>query len=104
PSAADKLPPVLKVIHFDAAVKHGIGVANRLLQQAVGVEVDGVIGPVTLSRVYAGNLPEIVSRYLLLRRDLYHNIVNKNPLQRRFLTGWLNRINKLRNFIPAVSR
>jgi lysozyme family protein len=47
PSKAQQLPPPLGLMHFDAAVNHWVGGAARLLQQALGVPVDGDIGPET---------------------------------------------------------
>ena len=49
----DALPPAVAVAHFDAAVNAGAGRAAKLLQEAVGSPVDGVIGPATLRAVRA---------------------------------------------------
>ena len=40
-----------RFFHFDAAVNQGVAGAARMLQQAVGAEVDGEIGPLTLAAV-----------------------------------------------------
>ena len=45
--------PPLALFHFDAAVNQGVAGAARMLQQAVGAEVDGEIGPLTLAAVAA---------------------------------------------------
>lgn len=45
------MPPVLQFQLFDAAVNHGIGNAFRILQRAVDVADDGVIGPLTMLAV-----------------------------------------------------
>jgi lysozyme family protein len=45
---ADALPGPLRFQVFDAAVNSGAGQAARWLQSAVGVAVDGSIGPATL--------------------------------------------------------
>ena len=42
------------LFHFDAAVNQGVVGAARMLQQAVGAEVDGEIGPLTLAAVAGG--------------------------------------------------
>ncbi len=47
--AGDNLPPPLALLVFDAAVNNGVGRAAGWLQQAVGVPVDGEIGPATLA-------------------------------------------------------
>ena len=51
PAGCDDFPPALAFFHFDAAVNHGVTGAIRLLQQAVGTDVDGEIGPLTLGAV-----------------------------------------------------
>jgi lysozyme family protein len=53
PIAGDKLPPALALLVFDTAVMSGVGRAVRLLQAALGVAEDGVIGPQTLSAINA---------------------------------------------------
>ena len=50
-AACPELPPGLALFHFDAAVNQGVAGAARMLQQAVGSEVDGEIGPLTLAAV-----------------------------------------------------
>ena len=47
----DKMPWPLSLMHFDAAVNHGVTRANKLLQKALGVTADGVIGNVTLAAI-----------------------------------------------------
>lgn len=49
PIQGDFLPWPLAVVTFDAAVNSGVGQASKWLQAAVGVAVDGVIGPKTLT-------------------------------------------------------
>lgn len=45
----DDLPWPLALLVFDGAVNQGVGGAIRSLQRTLGVEVDGVLGPVTLA-------------------------------------------------------
>ena len=51
PAACPELPPPLALFHFDAAVNQGVAGAARMLQQAVGTDIDGEIGPLTLAAV-----------------------------------------------------
>jgi lysozyme family protein len=53
--SCDEWAPGLALIVFDAAVNNGVGLATRLLQTAVGVPVDGIIGPVTRGAVLAAD-------------------------------------------------
>ena len=47
----DDLSPSLALLVFDAAVNNGTDRAARWLQEAVGAEVDGWVGPETLAAV-----------------------------------------------------
>jgi lysozyme family protein len=51
PVRGPELPPALAVLAFDAAVNCGASTARRLLQLAVGVTADGVLGPRTMAAV-----------------------------------------------------
>ena len=91
--AGDALPWPLNCFVFDAAVNQGVSPAIRLLQTALGVEDDGVIGPQTLSAVGKFPLPDICSLYLALRGMRYSSTVaferyGKGGLKRLFLTLW----------------
>ena len=54
----NRLPPAICFDMFDTAVNSGISTAAKLLQKAVGVEVDGDIGPNTIKAagLMEGNL------------------------------------------------
>ncbi len=47
--SADRLPPPLALLVFDAAVNNGVGRATEWLQQTLGVAIDRQIGPATLA-------------------------------------------------------
>jgi lysozyme family protein len=49
PIQADDLPMGLDLVAFDFAVNSGPARAVRMLQGVLGVEADGVIGPITLA-------------------------------------------------------
>lgn len=90
PSKAALLPAAVGLMHFDAAVNHGLRGAAELLQAAVRVEVDGEIGPITLGATTSSDPDEIVARYADLRRARYRAL----PHFWRFGRGWLNRVDK----------
>lgn len=98
---AGVLPAPLDLYVFDAAVNHGPGRAAKLLQQALGVNADGAIGPVTIGalqeEVAAGQLPELCRNFLAIRLEFYDQIVENDPTQLDFIDGWQNRIEHLRN-------
>ena len=88
PCRARLLSPALAVMHFDAAVNHGVAGAARMLQEAAGVEVDGDIGPQTLAATRAAEGQALIRRYAEIRRGRYRAL----PHFWRFGRGWLNRV------------
>lgn len=114
PSHAGEMPWPLCALHFDAAVNHGVGGAVRLLQRTLNkvggsaLAVDGSIGPVTQKalsgellkmEVNAAYLNKFCAAYLDNREALLKAIVAKNPSQKVFLRGWINRIEKNRKLV-----
>ncbi len=88
----DMLPDPLALMHFDTAVNHGPARAARILQEALGVAIDGEIGPETLGAVRAaqGEMEALLARYAAIRRRTYRRL----PHFWRFGRGWLARVRK----------
>lgn len=82
------LPAPLALMHFDAAVNHGVGGAIRLLQAVVGADVVGEIGPETRAAVASAPMRQTLERYAEARRARYRGL----PHFWRFGRGWLNRV------------
>lgn len=82
----DQLPPSLGVVVFDSAVNQGVGKAIRMLQEAIGVPVDGVIGPQTISRAKLAPKTALVD-------FTTHRILHYTGLSgfARFGKGWVSR-------------
>lgn len=108
----DELIRPLDWVHFDMAVNSGPRNANILLQTAINdssgnsLEVDGIIGSNTISAlsnllVYNGSVTAVINSYLMYRMIFYNNIVRRHPEQIKFLSGWLNRVAKLKNRIKG---
>ena len=94
-------------IVFDMSVLDGTGRAIRVLQKAVGVDVDGGLGKQTRDGVDAVNSDDTKRRTALdrmidLREQRYHDLVDSNPKLGRFLKGWLNRSEDLRKFLDIA--
>ena len=90
PSRAGALPPALGLIHFDAAVNHGVGNAARMLQEVLGVTIDGEIGPETLRAARTQSLDDTIARYADIRRARYRSLGHFW----RFGRGWLRRVDR----------
>ena len=74
PAHCAALPPPAALMHFDAAVNHGVGAAARMLQEAAGATIDGEIGPETLTAVRAMPVRELLERYAGIRRQRYRSL------------------------------
>ncbi|MFN9341253.1 MAG: putative peptidoglycan-binding domain-containing protein [Planctomycetota bacterium] len=94
---------------FDTAVNQGVGTAIRFWQEALNllnrnakdypeIEVDGVAGERTLATTNQflqrnrGQSDRLLKVLNLQQGARYLEIARKNPVQRKFLHGWLNRI------------
>lgn len=97
----DALPPGIRAFLFDSAVNHGPRRAIKFLQTVLNAAgfgllgVDGLAGPKT--RGQAKIAADRMGPWLLLalaeeRRMFYRLIVERDPSQRVFLKGWMNRV------------
>ncbi len=88
----DQLPDKIGLALFDQAVNRGVPAAIRLLQAAMGIKADGILGPKTIAKIKEEN--EVVLLYKFCRECQlsYVRIVQANPSQIRFLAGWSNRL------------
>lgn len=84
----DLLAPSMAVMHFDAAVNHGTNGAGRMLQEALRVPVDGIIGPQTLAAARSAQQMPTVMAYAEIRRRAYRRLRQFW----RFGRGWLARL------------
>lgn len=88
PLHCDELPDALRYIVFDAGVNSGIKMAATWLQQAVGADDDGVIGPQTLAAAKAAD-PQKAKDKFLATRLLYLAAL---PTWPAFGRGWARRV------------
>lgn len=99
----DSLPEEIHDIMFDMSVNHGPKNAIILLQKALCgmgfiTALDGLIGPKTREMVKKAieqrGEAELQNRINSERVAYFHLIVRRNPSQKDFLQGWLNRANE----------
>jgi lysozyme family protein len=77
---------------FNFGVNAGMSMAVKLAQLVVGATPDGGIGAKTVERL--NQIPDgqrFKEQYALAKIARYVEICNKNPVQVKFLKGWLNR-------------
>ena len=107
PIKADKIDSDMIRTHlYDMGVNAGTGAAVKLLQKTINkvygvtIAVDGAIGNITLT--YTNNkakLNELVNEFINQRRIYYRNLVTVKPSNKKFLQGWLNRVEITTKFV-----
>jgi lysozyme family protein len=93
------MPGKLSIAVFDTTVNSGKGRSIKILQQAIGVAVDGIIGQETLQKLKSLDDTAVANRYIDTRENFYHAIVDHDPTQSVFLKGWLRRAKFLRDYV-----
>lgn len=84
----DDLPRGVDFAVFDLAVNSGTGRAAKFLQNVVGVNVDGAIGPATLAAVSAMNPQQLASKICTKRLSFLQAL----PTWGTFGKGWGRRV------------
>lgn len=87
----DQLPMGVDYACFDLAVNSGVGRAAKILQQAVGVNQDGAIGPATLDAVAKANARDLATEIC----DLRLNFLQSLPTWATFGRGWGRRVSEV---------
>lgn len=87
----DDLPTGVDLCVFDCAVNAGVTRAIRFLQQTIGVEKDGIIGPKTLEAVAETN-PVVIIRDFCAQREFHYKSLQTFPV---FGKGWMARLDRV---------
>lgn len=93
---ADKIEnQSLAELVVDWCVNSGM-IGLRKVQEIVGCKPDGIAGPITLSLINTSDAEHLFERVWNARKQFYTNIVKKNPKQKVFMNGWMNRLNSFK--------
>lgn len=84
---ADELPYPINILIFDAAVNHGKKRAVRMLQEALRIKQDRVMGSQTIKAAVAAS-DAVCADFLSIRAVRYANTANFG----RFGRGWMRRL------------
>lgn len=84
---ADDLPAGLDLVAFDAAVNSGVSRGAKWVQQAIGAQEDGRIGPVSLAAADRVDTQDAIDRAVTARETFLRDLRTFS----RFGRGWLNR-------------
>ena len=98
PCSCDDLPTSLAVSVFDCSVNQGVTKAKRLLQMALNVTVDGVIGSETITAAAKAGVHE-VKMFLAQRLADYTRIIMQNPKNLIYAVNWSFRVLSLSQLV-----
>lgn len=84
----DSLPYPLSLFAFDAAVNQGVDAAIKMLQKAVGVAQDGILGVQTMDAVHRADQKYLSAKFMAARAMRYIGTRNFD----QFGTGWITRL------------
>lgn len=75
----------------DFAVTSGPGLVATKIQEIVGADVDGIIGPDTLSKAAAMDPRRLNNALMAARLRMISRIVKRDLTQIKYLNGWVDR-------------
>jgi lysozyme family protein len=96
PPHCPELARKLDLVQFDTAVNMGVRRAIMVLQEGIGCRADGQFGPITADAVQKCEPEDTMKAYCDIREGFYRRLVERRPRLKKFLRGWLNRLNALR--------
>jgi lysozyme family protein len=98
----DDLPVGVDYAIFDFAVNAGVGRAAKFLQRAVGAVDDAVIGPGTLALVAKTTPGKLLENFAKQKEAFYNSLAEKNPTQKKFLKGWMARVDHVQTAATSM--
>ena len=102
PSLAGEMLLPLAVAQFDTAVNFGVGGAIEFLQEALGVNIDGIAGTQTQLALKEKNKKSTALAIANERVQYRYKRVAEDPSQKVFLQGWLARDNALKKYVETL--
>lgn len=87
----DDLPSGVDYAVFDLAVNSGVGRASKILQAALGLPTDGIVGPKTIEAAQAANARELATNVCERRQDFLQSL----PTFDTFGRGWTRRVSEV---------
>lgn len=84
----DALSYPVALCFFDACVNHGVNGAAKIMQRAVGVKPDGIIGPVTRAAMQNAKQDKLLGHFMAERIQYYTDLVKFSV----FGKGWMRRM------------
>jgi len=77
---------------FDTAVNMGVRTSSKIAQMVCDAHPDGVIGTNSLASLSEMDKELFVLKFKLAKIARYTYIVKRNPTNKKFYFGWINRV------------
>ena len=74
---------------------HSGAATIKKVQALLGVTADGIVGPKTITAL--NNTKDIKNKLYQTRKAYFESIVRNNASQKKWLSGWMNRLNSVYN-------
>lgn len=94
----DQLPPGVALLVMDTAVNSSPAEAVRILQHALQVTVDGVIGPATIAAACAANQEHLEDEFCAQHAKFFADLDQK---EQPFEVGWMRRLIKAHRVVVS---
>jgi hypothetical protein len=88
--SCDSFPYSFAFQYFDAGVNHGLINARKILQRALGVKDDGIVGAITLNEIRKQPQFALINLFNAERIQFYTRIKTFNT----FGKGWMSRVSE----------
>jgi peptidoglycan L-alanyl-D-glutamate endopeptidase CwlK len=97
PLRCDEMPVAAALMSYNAGVNSGLGRSARWLQQSLNkqglnLDVDGSVGPLTLSACTQADVTRLVNDFAAAQEGFLGSL----PTFSHFGTGWMNRMNDVK--------
>lgn len=86
----DRFHQSMQYQFFDAAINHGAHNATKMIQRAVSVNDDGIIGPMTLAEVNKMDINDLLMIFIAERIKFFTQVATFD----KYGKGWMNRMAK----------
>ena len=83
-------------IIVDGCYNQGFGYMPVAVQKILGLKPDGIFGNITIAAINSAYQEDLFNKIKLERVRRYNAIVANNSSQKKFLAGWLNRVNSFK--------
>jgi len=94
----DNMPSGIDYCVFDASVNMGCGRAAKLIQEAVNVTADGIIGSGTMASIQSANVLDTIAKFSELKENFYRSLKTFDT----FGKGWLNRVAEVKSIATSM--